>query len=412
MSTVALDHYKNRYLVNALSEAERKAEISAVELRATYGKLQRAKGIFNAAHTTRDKLRNELNSSIRLANGCNSTDQKEEKESIADWKLLKMNDNEGFEGEVVEGEKEVDEDVDVDVLAEFEDEEDEEDDVDELDEANSKAKICKATEEYLQYIWTAQEKMENGLIKEARRAELKATKVLDLLDSHIDAKLIFSKGENTVQVSAADLLRPRSFLRDEDVTLALSAAAEFDDSEIYEPFFLISRFFKGGGAVDWNVLEFGAELANIQRFHLGRKEGIPFEMNVEVWESLQIAMKNKVVKNKEVNAAQLKPPHADSALIARYNHDAHFKSETTDAIASADLLHDSLSHCKLRSRPWTTDPYDRTTRMGKIPFEFPSYKISGFDIDGDLLAMCGNRHPRELRYPRNFVGFSKVLCPV
>jgi hypothetical protein len=408
MSTVALDHYKNRYLVNALSEAEEKAQVSAVELGATYGKLRRAKETFNVAHTKRDNLRNELNSSIRLANGCNSTDQKEEKESITDWKILKSDDDKWFAEGVVEGENDEDVDEDVDDFAEFKDEEDV---VNELDEANSNAKLCKATEEYLQYIWTAQEKMENGLIKEAQRAELKATKVLDWLESgHIDAKLIFSKGENTFHVSAADMLRPRSLLSDEDVTLALSAAAELDDSEIFDPLCVLRFSFQSGGpSIDWNFLELGTDLATIQRFHFDRKEGVPFKMNIDVWESLQIAMKNRVVKNKEANSAQLKPPHADSALIARYNQDAHFKSETTEAIASS--LHDSLSHCKLRSRPWITKHYDVTTRMGKIPFEFPSYEIFGFDIDRDLLAMCGNRNPLELRYPRNFVGFTKVLCP-
>ena len=160
-----------------------------------------------------------------------------------------------------------------------------------------------------------------------------------------------------------------------------------------------------------NSLELAAEVATIRQFHLSRPEGIPFEMNGEVLESLKIAMNNRVVKNKEDNAAQLTPPHTDSALIARYNQDAHFNFESSEAIASVDLLQDSLCRCKLRSRPRCQGGGTSMVER-KIPFEFPSYGISGFDMDGDILAMCGNRFPLELRIHKNYVGFMKVSCPV
>ena len=234
MSTNALDHYKNLYLSNALLEAERKAHILSVQLQATYQKLSRAKSSFNEAHKTRVNLRKELNSSIQRAHRCSSTDSScmnDRDEDVEDDLVIEDDEEEEDEdGEVEGGEEEWEE------VAEAEEE----------DEDNN-PKLSQEEEKYLQYIWKAQEKMENGLINDALRVELKATKVLNRLDNQVDAKIIFSKSENTFQVSTANLLRPRSLLSGQDVTRLLSEAEEIDESEISDPMFALTRFFQRDG---------------------------------------------------------------------------------------------------------------------------------------------------------------------
>jgi hypothetical protein len=44
--------------------------------------------------------------------------------------------------------------------------------------------------------------------------------------------------------------------------------------------------------------------------------------------------------------------------------------------------------------------------------EIPTWENSGFDMDGDLIAMCGDKAYNDYRDSKNFVGYQYLPCPV
>ena len=132
-------------------------------------------------------------------------------------------------------------------------------------------------------------------------------------------------------------------------------------------------------------------------------------MDDNAWGLVELAMKNEIVQMKDANAKELELPTPESSKIARYNPNAHFRFESGLAKAEVEPFLDSLLYCKLRSRPpsWTED----SAANEQLPFEFKLYNNSGFDVDGDLIAMCGDKCHNEIRSEKNFVGCMMVPYP-
>ena len=78
--------------------------------------------------------------------------------------------------------------------------------------------------------------------------------------------------------------------------------------------------------------------------------------------------------------------------------------------SSVDTLLDSLVQCKLRSRP--TNYSKDAPEFERLPFELRTYDNSGFDVDGDTIAMCGDECFNNMRASKNFVGYQRVPVPV
>eukprot|EP00956_Cyclotella_meneghiniana_P042360 scaffold248432_cov80-Cyclotella_meneghiniana.AAC.1 len=136
---------------------------------------------------------------------------------------------------------------------------------------------------------------------------------------------------------------------------------------------------------------------------------VEFTMNDDAWDAVEKAIMNKISVRRDSNLKELKPPDMDSAKICRYNTKAHFRFMSDEANASVDPLLDSLVNCKLRLRPAN---YSRDNPVrARMPFEIRTYNNSGFDLDGDIIAMCGDEYHTEIRAAKNFVGYQRVPVP-
>eukprot|EP00956_Cyclotella_meneghiniana_P006599 scaffold8717_cov59-Cyclotella_meneghiniana.AAC.8 len=136
---------------------------------------------------------------------------------------------------------------------------------------------------------------------------------------------------------------------------------------------------------------------------------VDFTMNDDAWDAVEKAVMNKTSVRRDSNLKELKPPDMDSAKICRYNPKAHFRFMSDEATASVDPLLDSLVNCKLRLRP-TNYSRDNPVRA-RMPFELRTYNNFGFDLDGDIIAMCGDEYHTEIRAEKNFVGYQRVPVP-
>ena len=133
-------------------------------------------------------------------------------------------------------------------------------------------------------------------------------------------------------------------------------------------------------------------------------------MNEEAWKAVATAIQNQIAVMKAASAKELEQPTPESAKIARYNSQAHFRFASERANAEVDDLLDSLVNCKLRSRPMNYSKKDPVREQ--MPFEYRTYHNEGFDIDGNLIAMCGDKYHDNIRESKNFVGCQRVPCPV
>lgn len=135
----------------------------------------------------------------------------------------------------------------------------------------------------------------------------------------------------------------------------------------------------------------------------------PFIMTDMGWSALKSAIRSQVARKREANEKELELPSEESAPIARYNPKAHFRFKSEGAVSSVDTLLDSLLNCKLRSRP---DGYTKEDpRRTQFPFEIRTYKNSCFDLEGDLIACCGDEYHNNIRDEKNFVGHQNVPIP-
>jgi len=139
------------------------------------------------------------------------------------------------------------------------------------------------------------------------------------------------------------------------------------------------------------------------------EQQIMFKMNDSCWEAVEKAIRSQITLRKEANAKELQVPSDFSSKIARYNPRAHFRFVSEKANASVNYQLDAMLNCKLRSRP--TNYSKKNPVQDRIPFEFRTFDNSGFDVDGDLIALCGDTFHNELREEENFVGFQKVPYP-
>jgi len=135
-----------------------------------------------------------------------------------------------------------------------------------------------------------------------------------------------------------------------------------------------------------------------------------FTMNNIGWEAVEKAISNQISSMREENKKELQLPEEDSAKICRYNPKAHFRFVSDEANLSVDPLLDSLINCKLRSRP-TNYSQENPVHSG-TPFELRVYENSSFDLDGDMMAMCGDEYHNSLRSGENFVGYQRVPIPI
>ena len=135
-----------------------------------------------------------------------------------------------------------------------------------------------------------------------------------------------------------------------------------------------------------------------------------FTMNDSCWDAVKTAVANKIALKREANTKELELPSDESAKICRYNPKAHYRFASEAANSSVDTLLDSLVQCKLRMRP--TNYSKNAPEYERLPFVLRTYDNSEFDLDGDIIAMCGDECFNNMRASKNFVGYQRVPVPV
>ena len=130
------------------------------------------------------------------------------------------------------------------------------------------------------------------------------------------------------------------------------------------------------------------------------------------WEAISRAVRASNLACTLTSADARRALRDDSSDVALYNPNAHFVRMASEEWRAAEpALDDSLRCCRLRARPlgWSLpEPEalgERATAVRvRRPLEIPSYELAGFDVEGDLIACCGDRASNELRVGRAYVG--------
>jgi hypothetical protein len=136
------------------------------------------------------------------------------------------------------------------------------------------------------------------------------------------------------------------------------------------------------------------------------------------WDTIETAACNHFAAARADHAAKVAAAHAlprdDSTGVAVYNAEAHFTFQAADAIAESPVADDALRACRLRLRPteWCAPTDGSEPKRSRLPFVVTMPHARGFDVDGDLVAMCGDLHSEEIRSSLNYVGVHTVVTPV
>lgn len=295
--------------------------------------------------------------------------------------------------------------------------------------------------EYLTAISNARELMADGRLDEARYAEKIATDLYNMVKHELSPVAQFISLKESIgtmhQIRTAGFVNTKPIpARDEDLMATLKHGRYLYDNGILEdplrPIYLQIMTVLGGN----NGSEVFEQIELMEKCHyrmekkFGNNEEDAmfdsddedddeedaseqqnmFKMNDSCWEAVEKAIRSQITLRKEANVKELQVPSDFSSKIARYNPRAHFRFVSEEANACVNYQLDAMLNCKLRSRP--TNYSKKNPVQHRIPFEFRTFDNSGFDVDGDLIALCGDTFHNELREEENFVGFQKVPDPV
>jgi hypothetical protein len=140
----------------------------------------------------------------------------------------------------------------------------------------------------------------------------------------------------------------------------------------------------------------------------------PFEMDLAMDECAFTAIEADIITRLEERRRSYKDhlnlPTATSAPIARYNTGAHFAFKSNEANGSLGVLDDALVRCQLRRQP--TSGRESSGNKARFPFIDKTVDMLGFDVDGDLIASCGDLYHEHLMGGAAYVGSQTVPCTV
>jgi len=280
--------------------------------------------------------------------------------------------------------------------------------------------------DYLQSIWHTRKLMKEKEcdIDLVLEADAKTTEIAKSNDCCLHPRAVFmNKDTDTFEIPNAGFVSPRSIPCDEILKKTFDYAKNNrEQKELFD--WLLSLDHKKGKEINkvvfMDILKQIREIENFRREQRLNDQDIDDDeqsdndnlitkFNKSAWDFIELAVKKNISDRSIRLKHQKSLLNQDSSLIANYNPFAHFSFESHQAIASVDILQHALCFCKLRPRP--TSYFENEAKVERLPFEIRTYGVSGFDIDGDLMAMCGELNPQELRGSDNYVGFQMVPCP-
>jgi len=136
------------------------------------------------------------------------------------------------------------------------------------------------------------------------------------------------------------------------------------------------------------------------------------EMTEEAWDAIEATVRQTLQTASVRDAVELAPRvPGHSATLARYNPDAHFLFQSPSAVNSLPPLDHALTACRLRRRPafWLERDEQGENSWTQRPFEFGlNGSMDGFDVDGDVIAACGDRDHQNMRSNRPFLATTRV----
>ena len=304
--------------------------------------------------------------------------------------------------------------------------------------------VTREEEEYVDKISEARQAVEDGDIEKARVLEGEASKIFARNDVMIQPRLL-GLDRDAVQVSRTDFCESESIppKKELDKTFAYARAnpektnpgmnmydtltlftaakrigtARIDYPKDVNPN-ILSKIFSQRKQLEECVKESRREedddsnAGEDEEEFTDDSEG--FTMTEEAWDAVEAAIRNQIMHDREKNVKELTLPRKESATLARYNPNAHFAFQSDTAVASVAELDDALACCKLRNRPldWSKTVDGSASKRSQQPFHyFTGGDFQDFDIDGDLMAMCGDLHYNQIYGSKPYVACGTVPCP-
>eukprot|EP00187_Rhodella_violacea_P013631 CAMPEP_0184717350 /NCGR_PEP_ID=MMETSP0314-20130426/6843_1 /TAXON_ID=38298 /ORGANISM="Rhodella maculata, Strain CCMP 736" /LENGTH=656 /DNA_ID=CAMNT_0027180897 /DNA_START=108 /DNA_END=2078 /DNA_ORIENTATION=- len=148
---------------------------------------------------------------------------------------------------------------------------------------------------------------------------------------------------------------------------------------------------------------------------------LKLKMTSESWDVVESAVRQTLAATAARDAVELTPRVPDhSAALARYNPDAHFAFQSPPEATSVPPLDHALTACRLRQRPLDRSDNERAhecfengsaepPRMTQRPFEIAlNGTLNCIDVDGDVIAVCGDSIAQNTRSYESFVATTCV----
>lgn len=289
--------------------------------------------------------------------------------------------------------------------------------------------------EFLENLERARAAMERGDLEEARRLDHKGEELRKSFDFNVNKYAIGFP--SAIQVTSATFVQAKSVATEEQVAASvayaktkLSGTVESGTDEAFQ-----AMRWMAMAAGQWlgDKEEMSEEVNPVvlceivrQRRELfqrtkenqsddgdedmeGENEGqddeYKFEMSEAAWEAIEKAILNGMGPKKSLTTRELQLPRPNSAPIARYNPNGHFAFESEQASASVDGMLDAMCCLTLPNRP---EGYMTSDNNVRRPFEILCGGVESMDIEGDMIAMCGDLYPEDFMDSHGYVGYRMV----
>ena len=275
--------------------------------------------------------------------------------------------------------------------------------------------------EWLAALMWARTAMQQGELDDALAAERAMTEVerTDLVDARLvggpDAEICYVCADSERSPSESLVRQAMSWAREnpdwEPPSMEESLAACMSEKEIRNPKYR-------GEELDHQSLQmvFRAKAEVLVDDHIQYRHSIKQAKRqffspppgADPWDAIETTVLTRHQAACEQWEESRQPPRENSAKIARYNPNAHFNWGSKQIQDSECPLQAALARGQIKNRP----VHYFQPGCSRLPLELSVHDMGSFDVEGDLVACCGDLQSHEIRSSKGYVGFFEVPQPV